>query len=192
MEAAGSLAPAYPKVFSGRMVPRLGEELQSGKADSLAKGLNFWYWGETEGLCHMVLLIEEFLAHVLCCLYCVWGSQVACTAGAAQSQTGQDALDLAWASLFVLLHSSLSTARGGAGSHPNTPLSCISSLEREEESSRDLHSLQQRCLQALAAVSTHTSIVRETVPVLLQHLRNVQKGNTAGGRQLCAAPLLRR
>uniref|UniRef100_A0A803XXP6 MMS19 nucleotide excision repair protein n=1 Tax=Meleagris gallopavo TaxID=9103 RepID=A0A803XXP6_MELGA len=81
MEAAGSLAPAYPKVFSGRMVPRLGEELQS---------------------------------------------------------------------------------------------------EREEESSRDLHSLQQRCLQALAAVSTHTSIVRETVPVLLQHLRNVQKGSEAG------------
>lgn len=32
MEAAGSLAPVYPKVFSGRMVPRLGEELQSGRA----------------------------------------------------------------------------------------------------------------------------------------------------------------
>lgn len=31
MEAAGSLAPIYPKVFSGRMVPRLGEELQSGR-----------------------------------------------------------------------------------------------------------------------------------------------------------------
>ncbi|XP_031453462.1 MMS19 nucleotide excision repair protein homolog isoform X2 [Phasianus colchicus] len=84
MEAAGSLAPVYPKVFSGRMVPRLGEELQS---------------------------------------------------------------------------------------------------EREEESSRNLHSLQQRCLQALAAVSTHTSIVRETVPVLLQHLRNVQKGSEAGNAQ---------
>uniref|UniRef100_A0A8C3LDS4 MMS19 nucleotide excision repair protein n=1 Tax=Chrysolophus pictus TaxID=9089 RepID=A0A8C3LDS4_CHRPC len=73
MEAAGSLAPVYPKVFSGRMVPRLGEELQSGRTDSLAKGL-------------------------------------------------------------------------------------ISGIGR--------------CLQALAAVSTHTSIVRETVPVLLQHLRN--------------------
>uniref|UniRef100_A0A803Y1S8 MMS19 nucleotide excision repair protein n=1 Tax=Meleagris gallopavo TaxID=9103 RepID=A0A803Y1S8_MELGA len=93
MEAAGSLAPAYPKVFSGRMVPRLGEELQSGKADSLGGG-----WEPSQ--------------------------------------------------------------------HPSD--------------SRDLHSLQQRCLQALAAVSTHTSIVRETVPVLLQHLRNVQKGNTAG------------
>uniref|UniRef100_A0A803YL62 MMS19 nucleotide excision repair protein n=1 Tax=Meleagris gallopavo TaxID=9103 RepID=A0A803YL62_MELGA len=80
----------------------------------------------------------------------------------------------------LALHEEDSQSRGGAGSHPNTPLSCISSLEREEESSRDLHSLQQRCLQALAAVSTHTSIVRETVPVLLQHLRNVQKGNTAG------------
>lgn len=32
MEAAGSLAPTYPKVFSGRMVPRLEEELQSGRA----------------------------------------------------------------------------------------------------------------------------------------------------------------
>uniref|UniRef100_A0A8C8B9S5 MMS19 nucleotide excision repair protein n=1 Tax=Otus sunia TaxID=257818 RepID=A0A8C8B9S5_9STRI len=78
MEAAGSLAPIYPKVFSGRMVPRLEEELQLGR-----------------------------------------------------------------------------------------------------ESSSDRCSLRQRCLQALAAVSTHTSIVRETVPVLLQHLRKVQKGNTA-------------
>lgn len=32
MEAAGSLAPTYPKVFSGRMVPSLEEELQSGRA----------------------------------------------------------------------------------------------------------------------------------------------------------------
>ncbi|NXC22010.1 MMS19 protein, partial [Corythaeola cristata] len=85
MEAAGSLAPIYPKVFSGRMVPRLEEELQ-----------------------------------------------------------------------------------------------CVSSSEWEEESSRDHRSLHQRCLQALAAVSTHTSIVKETVPVLLQHLRKVQKGNKAG------------
>ncbi|XP_074015238.1 MMS19 nucleotide excision repair protein homolog isoform X2 [Numenius arquata] len=87
MEAAGSLAPIYPKVFSGRMVPRLEEELQSGRA------------------------------------------------------------------------------------------------EPGEEGSRDHHSLQQRCLQALAAVSTHTSIVRETVPVLLQHLRKVQKGSEAGNAQ---------
>uniref|UniRef100_A0A8B9SMN4 MMS19 nucleotide excision repair protein n=1 Tax=Anas platyrhynchos TaxID=8839 RepID=A0A8B9SMN4_ANAPL len=84
MEAAGSLAPIYPKVFSGRMVPRLGEELQS---------------------------------------------------------------------------------------------------EREEERSLDLRSLRQRCLQALAAVSTHTSIVKETVPVLLHHLRKVQKGSEAGSAQ---------
>ncbi|XP_061492259.1 MMS19 nucleotide excision repair protein homolog isoform X2 [Rhineura floridana] len=34
---------------------------------------------------------------------------------------------------------------------------------------------QERCLQALAAVSTHSSIVRETVPVLLQHLQQVQE-----------------
>ncbi|KFQ77973.1 MMS19 nucleotide excision repair protein, partial [Phaethon lepturus] len=84
MEAAGSLAPIYPKVFSGRMVPKLEEELQS---------------------------------------------------------------------------------------------------EREEESSQDHCSLRQRCLQALAAVSTHTSIVRETVPVLLQHLRKVQKGSEARNTQ---------
>ncbi|NXE55199.1 MMS19 protein, partial [Casuarius casuarius] len=84
MEAAGSLAPLYPQMFSGRMVPRLGEELQS---------------------------------------------------------------------------------------------------EREEEGSRAPRSLQQRCLQALAAVSTHTSIVRETVPVLLQHLRQVQKGSEARNAQ---------
>lgn len=38
MEAAGSLSPIYPKVFSGRMVPRLEEELQSGRVCSLAKG----------------------------------------------------------------------------------------------------------------------------------------------------------
>lgn len=71
-----------------------------------------------------------------------------------------------------------------AWSYPNTPLRCVSSAEREEESSCDHHSLQHRCLRALAAVSTHTSILRETVPVLLQHLQKVQKGNTACGRQL--------
>ncbi|NXP68267.1 MMS19 protein, partial [Chloropsis cyanopogon] len=86
MEAAGSLAPTYPKVFSGRMVPRLEEELRSGRA--------------------------------------------------------------------------------GKG-----------------ESYHNHHSLQQRCLQALAAVSTHTSIVRETVPVLLQHLQKVQKGTEARSTQ---------
>ncbi|NXG78139.1 MMS19 protein, partial [Baryphthengus martii] len=89
MEAAGSLAPIYPKVFSGHMIPRLEEELQLG----------------------------------------------------------------------------------------------VSFSEREEESSRDRRSLRQRCLQALAAVSTHTSIVRETVPVLLQHLRKVQKEFEAGNAQ---------
>ncbi|XP_062352752.1 MMS19 nucleotide excision repair protein homolog isoform X1 [Cinclus cinclus] len=83
MEAAGSLAPTYPKVFSGCMVPRLEEELQSER----------------------------------------------------------------------------------------------------EENYHNHHSLQQRCLQALAAVSTHTSIVKETVPVLLQHLQKVQKGTEARNTQ---------
>ncbi|XP_057236410.1 MMS19 nucleotide excision repair protein homolog isoform X2 [Malurus melanocephalus] len=83
MEAAGSLAPTYPKVFSGRMVPRLEEELQSER----------------------------------------------------------------------------------------------------EESFDNQRSFRQRCLQALAAVSTHTSIVRETVPVLLQHLQKVQKGTETRNTQ---------
>ncbi|NXT69059.1 MMS19 protein, partial [Chaetops frenatus] len=86
MEAAGSLAPTYPKVFSGRMVPRLEKELQSGRAGK----------------------VESYHNH---------------------------------------------------------------------------HSLEQRCLQALAAMSTHTSIVRETVPVLLQHLQKVQKGTEARNTQ---------
>ncbi|ETE68003.1 MMS19 nucleotide excision repair protein-like protein, partial [Ophiophagus hannah] len=34
----------------------------------------------------------------------------------------------------------------------------------------------QKHLQALAAVSTHPSIVRQTVPILLQHLQQIQKG----------------
>ncbi|KAL9846651.1 MMS19 nucleotide excision repair protein homolog isoform 2-T2 [Geothlypis trichas] len=83
MEAAGSLAPTYPKVFSGHMVPRLEKELQSEREESYYKR----------------------------------------------------------------------------------------------------HSLQQRCLQALAAVSTHTSIVKETVPILLQHFQNVQKGTKAKNTQ---------
>uniref|UniRef100_A0A663MCI8 MMS19 nucleotide excision repair protein n=1 Tax=Athene cunicularia TaxID=194338 RepID=A0A663MCI8_ATHCN len=94
----------------------------------------------------------------------------------------------AWHGLVLPCHFALSTLAGsglrmplgeGAWGHPSTPLRCVSSSEPEEESSRDHCSLRQRCLQALAAVSIHTSIVRETVPVLLQHLRKVQKGNTA-------------
>lgn len=34
-----------------------------------------------------------------------------------------------------------------------------------------------RCLQALSAVSTHPSIVKETLPLLLQHLFQMNKGN---------------
>ncbi|NXA42307.1 MMS19 protein, partial [Eudromia elegans] len=84
MEAAGSLAPIHPQSFSGRMIPRLGEELRSGR-------------------------------------------------------------------------------------------------EREQGGSRAPRRPQrQRCLQALAAVSTHSSIVRETVPLLLQHLRQLHKGSEAG------------
>ncbi|NXN92356.1 MMS19 protein, partial [Rhinopomastus cyanomelas] len=94
MEAAGSLAPIYPEVFSGHMVPRLEEKLQP---------------------------------------------------------------------------------------------------EGEEESSQDHCMLRQRCLQALAAVSTHTSILRKTVPVLLQHLK-VQKGNKIRNAQdvICVCQSLHR
>jgi DNA repair/transcription protein MET18/MMS19 len=34
-----------------------------------------------------------------------------------------------------------------------------------------------RCLQVLSAISTHASIVKETLPLLLQHLWQVNKGN---------------
>ncbi|XP_058399651.1 MMS19 nucleotide excision repair protein homolog isoform X3 [Diceros bicornis minor] len=37
------------------------------------------------------------------------------------------------------------------------------------------------CLQALSAVSTHPSIVKETLPLLLQHLCQMNKGNMAAG-----------
>ncbi|KAJ6669191.1 hypothetical protein lerEdw1_008000 [Lerista edwardsae] len=44
------------------------------------------------------------------------------------------------------------------------------------------HSSQQaRCLQALAAVSTHPSIVQEAVPILLQHLQKIQKDSIPAG-----------
>ncbi|XP_074855441.1 MMS19 nucleotide excision repair protein homolog isoform X2 [Carettochelys insculpta] len=78
MEAAGSLAPLYPQAFTGHMVQRLAEELQS---------------------------------------------------------------------------------------------------EREEASGRPQDSLRTRCLQALAALSTHPGIVRETVPVLLQCLQQEPRGS---------------
>lgn len=38
------------------------------------------------------------------------------------------------------------------------------------------HTVWQRCLEALAAVSTHHSIVQETVPILLDYVRQTQKG----------------
>lgn len=38
-----------------------------------------------------------------------------------------------------------------------------------------------RCLQALSAVSTHPSIVKETLPLLLQHLCQMNKGNMVAG-----------
>uniref|UniRef100_A0A7N5KBQ8 MMS19 nucleotide excision repair protein n=1 Tax=Ailuropoda melanoleuca TaxID=9646 RepID=A0A7N5KBQ8_AILME len=38
-----------------------------------------------------------------------------------------------------------------------------------------------RCLQALSAVSTHPSIVKETLPLLLQHLFQMNKGSMVAG-----------
>ncbi|XP_019492091.1 PREDICTED: MMS19 nucleotide excision repair protein homolog isoform X2 [Hipposideros armiger] len=52
-------------------------------------------------------------------------------------------------------------------------------LAREDEpnkSSRYLH-----CLQALSAVSAHPSIVKETLPLLLKHLCQMNKGNMVTG-----------
>ncbi|XP_044518608.1 MMS19 nucleotide excision repair protein homolog isoform X4 [Gracilinanus agilis] len=43
-----------------------------------------------------------------------------------------------------------------------------------------------RCLQALSAVSTHPSIVRETLPVLLQHLRHAHRGDKADSSEVIA------
>ncbi|KAL7990697.1 hypothetical protein Chor_014127 [Crotalus horridus] len=45
---------------------------------------------------------------------------------------------------------------------------------------QDNISSHQKHLQALAAVSTHPSIVRQTVPVFLQHLQQIQKGKMPG------------
>ncbi|XP_076981751.1 MMS19 nucleotide excision repair protein homolog isoform X3 [Tamandua tetradactyla] len=43
------------------------------------------------------------------------------------------------------------------------------------------------CLQALSAVSTHPSIVKETLPLLLQHLRQMNKGiMTTGSSEIIA------
>uniref|UniRef100_A0A7N4NGC8 MMS19 nucleotide excision repair protein n=1 Tax=Sarcophilus harrisii TaxID=9305 RepID=A0A7N4NGC8_SARHA len=43
-----------------------------------------------------------------------------------------------------------------------------------------------RCLQALSAVSTHASIVRETLPMLLQYLRHVHRGKNANSNEVIA------
>ncbi|XP_023610630.1 MMS19 nucleotide excision repair protein homolog isoform X3 [Myotis lucifugus] len=50
-----------------------------------------------------------------------------------------------------------------------------SDLAREDGSTK--RSRHLRCLQALSAVSTHPSIVKETLPLLLQHLCQMNKGN---------------
>nr|XP_006014334.2 PREDICTED: MMS19 nucleotide excision repair protein homolog [Latimeria chalumnae] len=47
---------------------------------------------------------------------------------------------------------------------------------RKEAAWRSAKTLRQRSLQALSAISTHPSIVKETVPVLLHYLRQAQKG----------------
>ncbi|XP_069467675.1 MMS19 nucleotide excision repair protein homolog isoform X2 [Ambystoma mexicanum] len=47
---------------------------------------------------------------------------------------------------------------------------------QQEYSSPSRHSLRQRRLGALSAVSTHPSIVEETVPILLGYMRLLQKG----------------
>uniref|UniRef100_A0A8C0RRA5 MMS19 nucleotide excision repair protein n=1 Tax=Canis lupus familiaris TaxID=9615 RepID=A0A8C0RRA5_CANLF len=51
-------------------------------------------------------------------------------------------------------------------------------LARDEPTKCSRH---LRCLQALSAVSTHPSIVKETLPLLLQHLCQMNKGNMVAG-----------
>ncbi|KAM5141580.1 MMS19 nucleotide excision repair protein homolog [Mantella aurantiaca] len=48
------------------------------------------------------------------------------------------------------------------------------------------HSVWLRCLEALAAMSTHPSIVEETVPILLGHLRRAQKEGKTDAEDLVA------
>ncbi|XP_023564623.1 MMS19 nucleotide excision repair protein homolog isoform X2 [Octodon degus] len=59
------------------------------------------------------------------------------------------------------LHRGLSALAGGDGS-PQRPQNL-------------------RCLQVLSAVSTHPSIVKETLPLLLEHLWRMNKGNVVSG-----------
>uniref|UniRef100_UPI00398EB686 MMS19 nucleotide excision repair protein homolog isoform X2 n=1 Tax=Pristiophorus japonicus TaxID=55135 RepID=UPI00398EB686 len=46
------------------------------------------------------------------------------------------------------------------------------------------NTLHQRSIQALAAISTHPSIMRRTVPALLQHLTDLQKGSAGTERKV--------
>eukprot|EP00062_Callorhinchus_milii_P019817 gi/632974766/ref/XP_007903858.1/ PREDICTED: MMS19 nucleotide excision repair protein homolog [Callorhinchus milii] len=46
-----------------------------------------------------------------------------------------------------------------------------------KESRGLLKAPRQRCVQALAAISTHPDVLRHTVPVLLRHLMDIQKGS---------------
>uniref|UniRef100_A0A4W3IDE9 MMS19 nucleotide excision repair protein n=1 Tax=Callorhinchus milii TaxID=7868 RepID=A0A4W3IDE9_CALMI len=48
--------------------------------------------------------------------------------------------------------------------------------ELMKESRGLLKAPRQRCVQALAAISTHPDVLRHTVPVLLRHLMDIQKG----------------
>ncbi|XP_072280866.1 MMS19 nucleotide excision repair protein homolog isoform X2 [Pyxicephalus adspersus] len=48
------------------------------------------------------------------------------------------------------------------------------------------HSIWLRCLEALAAMSTHHSIVEETVPILLGHLKRAQKDGQTNAEDIVA------
>uniref|UniRef100_A0A674I659 MMS19 nucleotide excision repair protein n=1 Tax=Terrapene triunguis TaxID=2587831 RepID=A0A674I659_9SAUR len=77
--------------------------------------------------------------------------------------------------------------RGEAGAGSSGGLSGYGpvSVPCREEGRRSTHSLRARCLQALAAVSTHPGIVQETVPVLLQCLRQVPKAGACDVVAVC-------
>ncbi|KAF6110160.1 MMS19-like protein, cytosolic iron-sulfur assembly component [Phyllostomus discolor] len=58
---------------------------------------------------------------------------------------------------------------------------CVGKLDLAKGDGPTKCSRHLRCLQALSAVSTHPSIVKETLPLLLQHLCQMNKGNVVAG-----------
>uniref|UniRef100_A0A4W3IBQ0 MMS19 nucleotide excision repair protein n=1 Tax=Callorhinchus milii TaxID=7868 RepID=A0A4W3IBQ0_CALMI len=63
---------------------------------------------------------------------------------------------------------------------------CVAEPMEVKESRGLLKAPRQRCVQALAAISTHPDVLRHTVPVLLRHLMDIQKVSACRSLQLVA------